>query len=1751
MKKLFIILSILASAVSAHAAPAGISDLTALAGGAEGEVQLQWTVPDTGIALSTPTAYSVKYATSQINNTDFNASWVSAYPQSWGNLVSSGMAEARTLTGITPGVRIYFAIVAVDSDTVYGVWYSSDDTGGAVNTANSAVAPDLPPGQAVGLTATGGDAFADLSWTANPEIDIKRYRLDRSSYSTVSGFSLLTYILNPGTTHHDALNLVNGNTYYYRVRAEDNTSNTGAYSDVVGTTPWVNVSQPAFSVYSAAVSTCAIDWCWTAAANAAGYRVILSTSGDVLASGLSASATHWLQSGLTPDTSSSVTLQAYNGLIYANSDLSAALYTLANPPYDIYSPLQPGTTSIDLQWTANGNRSWTRYNVERSSTGSGGWAQIVSLLANTTHQDTGLAEKATYYYRAWAVNSDGESTSQITFSTMTSSVDPQAPTFSAARSDLVTNDGEIRLQWLAPRDDDSTEPVQSYVIKAATFSFAEADFTDTPSLSVIPQGIIPTIPGNAEEVVVTGLYPGATFYFGIKAVDEAGNYSALPVIRSTVARDNVPPAPAGPAASALNETTVRVSWSQPAVSGYDDKAGYVVYRATFNFALAGQATYYIEVSTFSPGNYYDDSAGGGTNPLRRKTTYYYMVTTKDLGDGPAGSGLTSRALESLPTSVVHACTPDLTPPVPITDLAALQGAIEGRINLSWTSPADDYDTLTGDITGGRFRLDWETNPAAVFSTNTYKADIATTTVTGSANGYTVTGLTGGSTYYFRIWSQDMAGNWSAVSDGATAWAQVDVTSPGQVTDLAGTASWRVVSLSWTSPGDDGYLGNITGGQYDIMYSTDPSFGVYTLVNMATTTVHGARSNYQVGGLTDGTSYYFSVRTADEAGRWSDAPVSTPCVKPVDNAPAQFGLSLPADYSISPTASPALQWNPSADADTALGDLVNYTVYYSTASSFSANTTTAVFVGTSLVYTVAIPLPEDKTVYWKVSAADLDGAYAWSSSTYSVRINAVNSAPAAFALGGPVNSVSTNTATPLLSWAASSDVDPGDALTYQVDYSRYSNFSTYTSSAGLPALSYRTPSLTENATYWWRVWAYDGTVRTISSTTDYFVVNAVSELPNQFMLASPADGTRQLSLTATFYWDLMGDPDPFDNVTYRLVYSQFFTFTTSTAVSGLTGDTTAFALPFDNTKYYWKVQAVDADGNVRDSNVIWMTYTDIEKELPSQPNLLNPFQSQAITNTLTPMFQWSQSYDPDPADNVRYYIDISLDPAFAGSQPIPTGADNFFQPLNNLLDQSTYFWRVRASGYQSSPPVQADTGFIYSATGTFSLSMINNPPQSFALVSPANGASVDTKYPAFAWQEAEDTDLNDSVTYTIEISTVQGFGSVLMSAQGLTAAGHAFSSPLYEDRTYYWRVTARDKKAAETVCASTFSFTVPVVNRPASPAGLKGSLSADQQNFTVTWSRVIRNSDGSAIDDLGGYNIYRSLALATVGTGAPYAFAAAGTDAWTDTAVLGGRFFYLVRAVDASGNEGSNSLVLQSLEQDKMNLLSSDQQVSAELPAGVSSALLSENNQWHDNLSLVLDRKTNLEAGKVLRVYDLRIRDSNFNEVSGYNFSEPITLGFSYGGLAAQGRLAQQAFSPGELSVYWFDGVQYIRIGGYMNQATGQVVINITKPGQYQLRQIAKAASFGLASLTPAKVFTPDSEPYKKMTFYVDNPSGDKVTGKIFDLRGEYVADIRAVGDATATTVTMEWDGSGARKGVYIYQIEGDGKVVNGTIILAR
>ena len=124
----------------------------------------------------------------------------------------------------------------------------------------------------------------------------------------------------------------------------------------------------------------------------------------------------------------------------------------------------------------------------------------------------------------------------------------------------------------------------------------------------------------------------------------------------------------------------------------------------------------------------------------------------------------------------------------------------------------------------------------------------------TTTSYTVTGLSNGTRYYFRVLAKNAAGT----GPSSNVVNQIPRTVPSAPRTLTATPSSGRVVLRWTPPAS-------TGGapitRYAIQRSTSPTSG---WVNISTTIPATARS-FTATNLRNGTRYYFRIAAINAAG----------------------------------------------------------------------------------------------------------------------------------------------------------------------------------------------------------------------------------------------------------------------------------------------------------------------------------------------------------------------------------------------------------------------------------------------------------------------------------------------------------------------------------------------------------------------------------------------------------------------------------------------------------------------------------------------------------------------------------------------------------------------------------------------------------------------------------------------------------------------------------------------------------------------
>ena len=222
-------------------------------------------------------------------------------------------------------------------------------------------------------------------------------------------------------------------------------------------------------------------------------------------------------------------------------------------------------------------------------------------------------------------------------------------------------------------------------------------------------------------------------------------------------------------------------------------------------------------------------------------------------------------------------------------IAHAQTVTWNSVTLSWTTPGDD--SLTG--TAAQFDLRYSTAPitAANFASATRWNTMPTPAASGTRQSTTVTGLQPATLYYFAIKTADEVPNWAGLSNviSRTTLAAPDTTRPAPTATLVITGSTETsASLRWTAVGDDSLTG--TAASFDVRRSTAPITeanwsSATALTGEPTPGAAGTVTNYTATGLTRQTTYYFAMKTVDDAGNVSALSNVVNVTTPDNTAPA--------------------------------------------------------------------------------------------------------------------------------------------------------------------------------------------------------------------------------------------------------------------------------------------------------------------------------------------------------------------------------------------------------------------------------------------------------------------------------------------------------------------------------------------------------------------------------------------------------------------------------------------------------------------------------------------------------------------------------------------------------------------------------------------------------------------------------------------------------------------------------------------------
>lgn len=162
-------------------------------------------------------------------------------------------------------------------------------------------------------------------------------------------------------------------------------------------------------------------------------------------------------------------------------------------------------------------------------------------------------------------------------------------------------------------------------------------------------------------------------------------------------------------------------------------------------------------------------------------------------------------------------------------------------------------------------------------------------------------------------------------------------------------------------------------------------------------------------------------------------------------------------------------------------------------------------------------------------------------------------------------------------------------------------------------------------------------------------------------------------------------------------------------------------------------------------------------------LISPVNIATSQNFSNLTFDWSDAFGAS-----NYEIDIDVSPTFSSPQTFTTTISNY--SANNLLPNTQYYWRVRAS--------DGTNWGAYSTEWSFTTNTLDN----FNLISPLNN-SINQEYTSISFDWSNSV---GATNYEIQIDTTQNFST---SPQTYSINNSAYSTNLLPLKTYYWRVRA--------------------------------------------------------------------------------------------------------------------------------------------------------------------------------------------------------------------------------------------------------------------------------------------------------------------------------------------------------------------------
>ncbi len=1127
---------------------------------------------------------------------------------------------------VKPTVRSY-TFTGLTASTAYLLYVSAKNSkgAGALTFTPVTTAAATAPGAVTGLTVTAtSPSTITISWEAPVETggsEISGYRVDL----TKGTISISSEDVKPTVTSYTFTGLTASTTYLLYVSAK-NSKGAGALRFTPATTSALTAPAAPTGLTATAPGRTTIDLSWTAptdngGAAITGYRIESrlrsETSFSTLVTDTKSTATTYAHTGLSPSTQRFYRVRAINSVGPGAASSSATAITAAatrpGPPTGLKATAV-GRDKIKLSWTAptdNGGKPITGYRIDFQP--DRGWPTLVDNTGTTAteYTHTGLAPSTTHTYLVRARNGSGPGgvggfSNQVTATTDAASA-PGAPTGLTATAEGQT---VINLRWAAPADNGG-KAIMGYRVQWS--SNGNAPWTD----------VTPAHTGTGRTYRHTGLSAGTTRHYRVFARNSVGeSTSASAVATATTEAAPTLSAPAAPTrlrAEAEGPETISLSWNAPTNTGGADITGYR-----------------IEVSPNGTSNWDDlvaNTQSTGTGYVHRGldagTTRHYRVYA--INSQGAGAASNTDDATTLPATV---------PKAP-TELTATHDG-QTTINLRWKAP-----TNTGGVPLTGYQMEVSPN-----GTDTWTE--VTPAHTGTGRTYSHTGLTAGTTRYYRVYARNSKGLSAAASNVANATTTAaTATRPGAPTGLTATAVGQtIINLRWTAPTNTGGAA-ITGYQIEVSPNGTSNWTNQQANTRSTTTT------YAHTGLSAGTTRHYRVSAINSVGTGAASNV----VSATTTTPAATAPGAPTGLTATASGPTTINLSWTAPSNTGGAAITGYRVEVSPNGTDSwtnlvGNSTTTTYAHTGLT--------AGTTRHYRVSAINSVGTGAASNV-----VSATTTTPAATAPGAPTGLTATASGptTINLSWTAPSNTGGAAITGYRVEVSPNGTDSWTNLVGNSTTTTYAHTGLTAGTTRHYRVSA----INSVGTGAASNVVSATTTTPAATAPGAPTGLTATASgpTTINLSWTAPSNTGGAAITGYRVEVSPNGTDSWTNLVGNSTTTTYSHTGLSAGTTRHYRVRALNSVGAGAASNVATATTTALTA--PGAPTGLT---ATAAGRTIINL-SWTAPTESGGAAITGYRVEVS-----------PTGTGDTWADLvansttttyahTGLSANTTRYYRVRA------------------------------------------------------------------------------------------------------------------------------------------------------------------------------------------------------------------------------------------------------------------------------------------------------------------------------------------------------------------------------------------------------------------------------------------------------------------------------------------